>query len=308
MSNRRNLKAALAHQRQEARRLARQRESRALPRPPERPRFTVRFKSIDTVALIIAFMLAAAGMTVENTTVLIGFWSAAGMALCAAVSAHHDLSRLARGAGCLVIATAIGIFLWYMAGINLEKELRQNYGRLFPSDNVDIQSACEGPPGAIEIIVGTNVFFAARFPFTMVSIDGHPLFIIDRDSKGALVLSFVRLFDDRNDGVVKIDKNAFWISPSITKTLSEKKDDLLVMDHNDAEILHLRFWNPKTVIFSGVFRLQGATVRATDEAISSSPSSVMSSLTHDCFGNERFGVEQGISFWRNGPSASDDIY
>jgi hypothetical protein len=68
------------------------------------------------------------------------------------------------------------------------------------------------------------------------------------------------------------------------------------MDHNDREVFYLNFWNPKTIIFRGVFRMGDAVIWATDESVvGTATGPQIRTFSYDCFGGQG-----GISFWKDG--------
>ena len=83
---------------------------------------------------------------------------------------------------------------------------------------------------------------------------GEKIIELDRTSRGELLLSTLKIFDDRNDIIARVDADdGFWVANS-TRTKRPDKSTLVVFDHNDAEVLRLVFLNKNTLSVTGVFR------------------------------------------------------
>jgi hypothetical protein len=130
-----------------------------------------------------------------------------------------------------------------------------NEGVLVPAHDVIAPSHCSIPRGATTIHLGSDIAYVVDFPSTILQMHGEPIIVADM-LDGDLVLSVLRVFDDRNDIITRIDADGFWVNP----TARIKKPDastLVVYDHLDNEILRLRFMNRNAISIEGIFRSPG---------------------------------------------------
>ena len=83
-----------------------------------------------------------------------------------------------------------------------------------------------------------------------------------RDGKSnVIIISALRVFDDRGDNLVKIDQNDYWIKPD-THYVRPDWSTLIAYDHSDAEVLRIHLVNDRVVTVTGIFLHPGSkTVR-----------------------------------------------
>jgi hypothetical protein len=83
---------------------------------------------------------------------------------------------------------------------------------------------------------------------------GEEMLAIDRDPKTKnLVVSMLRVFDDRGNIIARIDTNGFWVANTSRKKRPDEST-LVVFDHNDIEVLNIKFLNPSAIKILGTFR------------------------------------------------------
>jgi hypothetical protein len=129
---------------------------------------------------------------------------------------------------------------------------------LFPRDDYSrpLPPLAAGlPKTALKLIMGTNVATAKKFPHTVVRVFGEDLIQIDKDaSRDQVVISTLKIFDDRNNVIARLDaEDGFWVENS-TRRKRPDSSTLVVFDHLDREVLRIDFANPTTVYVTGVFR------------------------------------------------------
>ena len=80
---------------------------------------------------------------------------------------------------------------------------------------------------------------------------------IDKDAaRDELVISMLKIFDDRNNIIARVDADdGFWVENSTRKKRPDKST-LVVYDHSDKEVLRLIFLNRSAISITGIFRHQ----------------------------------------------------
>jgi hypothetical protein len=125
------------------------------------------------------------------------------------------------------------------------------------------------PDDALVVMLGSVVAWTTRLPHTILTMGSQPMLAIDRHMKRTdeLAVIVLRVFDDRNNIIARIDEDGFWVEPS-TRKKRPSPDVLVVYDHHDAEVLRVHFLNPTTLSVTGVFRFAGRpNVVITPEAV-----------------------------------------
>lgn len=127
---------------------------------------------------------------------------------------------------------------------------------LIPSNELSppVPRGASIPDNALVLFLGSAVAWETRFPHSIVQMNGEDMLTIDRDSRGYLIIKLLRIFDDRNNIIARIDgKNGFWVDPS-SRRERPNPSTLIVYDHNDDQVLNIKFLNPKTLRILGTFR------------------------------------------------------
>ncbi len=92
------------------------------------------------------------------------------------------------------------------------------------------------------------------FPHTVLQMRGEPMIVIDRDPKTKnLPVTTLRIFDDRDDIIARLDQDGFWVQNTSRKKRPDEHT-LIVYDHNDQQVLKINFINPQMISIEGVFR------------------------------------------------------
>jgi hypothetical protein len=107
----------------------------------------------------------------------------------------------------------------------------------------------------LQVILGTNIAWPGKFPQTVLRMDGEKMIEIDKDArKNQLVVSILKIFDDRNNIIARVDaEDGFWVENS-TRKKRPNPSTLVVYDHSDVEVLRMVFLNPTTLSITGIFR------------------------------------------------------
>jgi hypothetical protein len=112
---------------------------------------------------------------------------------------------------------------------------------------------------SLKIFYGTNVsvvMATATTPHTILQMAGEPMLQFERGKRGELVISVLRIFDDRNNIIARLDdEDGIWVENSTRKKRPDPST-LVVYDHSDKEVLRVVFLNPNALSVTGVFRHQ----------------------------------------------------
>jgi hypothetical protein len=139
---------------------------------------------------------------------------------------------------------------------NLEIQLST---RLFPGNETPtLAIKADIPKDALKVILGSNLAWATKMPQVILMMSGDKMIEIDRDpSKNQLVVSTLKIFDDRNNIIARVDADdGFWVENSTRKKRPDAST-LVVYDHSDVEVLRMVFLNPSTLSLTGTFRHAG---------------------------------------------------
>jgi len=140
--------------------------------------------------------------------------------------------------------------------------------RLVPGNEAipSLAVTCGAPPNALIVMLGMNAAWTTHATHPVIRIQDQDILTIHRASN-EVTIGLLRLYDDRNEIVAKIENGEVWISPTIRRKYDGTS--LTVFDHRDSEILHVKFINPRTLEISGVFRhpLVASPVVVTPESL-----------------------------------------
>ena len=175
-------------------------------------------------------------------------------------------------------------------------DLGSNEGILVPGNAPmpEMVAKCRVPDGALSILIGSNLSWNTRFPHTVLEMGGEQMLVVDKDDKRNLRVSVLRIFDDRDDIIARIDDDGFWVQ----NTLRKKRPDpstLIVYDHNDLQVLKLQYLNEKVISIQGIFRhakIRPSYLVVTPDAVIQMPNNnrIMSS----CFGEMAADISLGV--------------
>jgi hypothetical protein len=178
----------------------------------------------------------------------------------------------------------------------VKKEEGLNSARLVPGD---VQTpplrptVMPIPPNALMVFWGSNMSWATTFPRTVIRMGATDLLTIGRSAKtGVLVIKTLRIYDDRNNIIVRVDENEFWVGDGNRKKRPDPST-LIVYDHFDVEVLRITLLNKSAVVIRGILRCPGyapAVITDTFAFIASA------NLRGNYFGSRGFG-NQGVDIF-----------
>lgn len=197
-------------------------------------------------------------------------------------------------------AVAAGILLvlcYFFRPDAVAIDLSKNEGVLIPAHEPmpELARRCRLPENALAVFIGSNLSWSTRFPHTVIEMGNEPMLVIDRDGNRNLKVTVLRIFDDRDDIIARIDADGFWVQ----NTLRKKRPDqstLIVYDHNDNEVLKLRYINNRAITVEGVFR--HATIKP--HYLEVTPSAAIQMPNHNqisdlCFGEMGADISLGTT-------------
>jgi hypothetical protein len=274
----------------------------------ERHNTRMRLERKDWVLLTIAILLPVVAIFQENTFLSNTFLAGAGIIISYLVWQHSDIHEGYRGLLITAIALSVIGSAYYISAVNFEKEMRRNYGKIYPS-NVSMPNKTCGPGDDIVLFSGQNSFQMTETPYRFLYIDGDPIITLSRDGD-AIAIDYLLLNDANGDNIVHIDKNEFWIKPSIERLMVPDRSKLVINDHSGHVALALWFLNSRQIFIAGKFVYHGFIVEIGNEGINiTMPNGKhLVTLNDDCFiGHEMFITNAGLDAISRSPGATEVI-
>ena len=209
------------------------------------------------IGLIIASLSAAGIITMPLAIGLLFLAWLAGIGLTFVTGPRWWPSHKHRWIFAFVLALLLCCIGWYevehyespptekgiVAGV--VSGLSRDSTQLAPSDIPTpkwVQAKCLVPKDALIVLWGSNVSWSTeRMPHTIIQMGPDRMLTIDRAKDGkSLVVTTLRIFDDRNNIIARIDEDGFWVENSSRKKRPDAST-LVVYDHNDTEVLNVKF-------------------------------------------------------------------
>lgn len=83
----------------------------------------------------------------------------------------------------------------------------------------------------------------------------------------AITIDYLLLNDTNGDNLVRIDKNTFWIKPTVDRFMIPDRSKLKIADHSGNIALVLQFINDKHLFIAGRFAYHGSVVTIDNKGI-----------------------------------------
>jgi hypothetical protein len=241
------------------------------------------FKATDTIAVLVAVILAIAGVATDNSILFALCWLGAAATLIYVVIRHKDLkSSYKIAVSLLILAAATGVS-WRNYYLNYEKAIRVSAGILYPGTGARPNSRCNKdiPDNALAIYYAGGVAWTTSNRITLVIFHGAPLIQFERLDNSEIHLTNMTILDDRNQVAAQTADNKFEIK-DIAKGEMPTNNRLYVKDYNDKEIFNIELINSSTISITGRFSdMKGSPIIITDEQIVLPGHNV---FTQPCFG------------------------
>jgi hypothetical protein len=166
------------------------------------------------------------------------------------VSKISQLFRFALGAiGAALLAEGVNLALPWV-------DLREvQLSKTLTSRNVEtppIPARCEAPKGAVLVFLGSNLAFAAKMPSAIIAMGGRDMLAIDMDEHQRLLIKTLRILDDKNEMIARIEDDEFSVAPSV-RHVKPDESTFIVYDQNNVEVLRISYLNIQAVSIRGQF-------------------------------------------------------
>lgn len=141
-------------------------------------------------------------------------------------------------------------------------QIMRNEGKLYPAHDpiTSINTAypiSRTPESDLKIVLGKSLFWTSTQSQVILMMANEPMIAVARNgSDNSLIVTIIRIFDDRNNIIARLDEDGFWVEPN-ARMKRPDKSTLVVFDHNDHEVLRIRYANRLTVCITGIFRHSG---------------------------------------------------
>jgi hypothetical protein len=155
----------------------------------------------------------------------------------------------------IIVVPALVLSLQWLGNVEIQLSTR-----LYPGNEPSppLPFKVDVPKDAMQVILGSNLAWTTKMPQTILMMAGEKIIEIDKEpSKNQIVISTLKIFDDRNNIIARVDaQDGFWVENS-TRRKRPDSNTLVVYDHSDLEVLRIVFLNPTTLSLTGVFRHAG---------------------------------------------------
>lgn len=216
----------------------------------------MRLKPLDAIALI-GIPLAIVSMIADNTLVVGAAFFVATILVTIAVWQHEELNQAIQVGICLLIVGLFGGGFYLVEKKNLQNDLEKNIGVLYPAEDSDASALlpnCPAPKEALRVLLGGNLAWGSRPRVGILELSDRPSITIEREPDGAIRITKLEIFDDRHNVATSIDANSLWVDPS-SRRERPNRSSLVVYDHNNNQILNIKFVNKTLIQITGVFRI-----------------------------------------------------
>jgi hypothetical protein len=243
-----------------SRQVRRAAERAARRRSPSKPRLPFDWR--DAIALL-AIPFAVMAILSENNAIVATCFVVSWGIVCAPIIWHPEIRREYRLSYCVLIGLLCAALFILIKSENLAKELARNEGVLEPAHDVVPVPDCAPPhTNPVALHMGPAKILIGGFPRNIFRIANQEILTLGQERSGNIKIMLLRIYDDRNNIIARIDGNAFWIGTGIRKKHPDRST-LKIYDHNDDEVLNIRYQNPHAVSILGIFRYLGRMVMVT---------------------------------------------
>lgn len=234
------------------------------------------------VPIVLALVGVGAGIIVSDASAT-EFWAVRGLfifvALWILAFAVYSLwpklgepfwwrAALGALAGALIVFLLFGAIHW------VDIREARNLRKLIPANDPTpaLQplppNVAAAMPDPFIILFGRTVVRAAYLPLVVLKIGQREMLAVDfDDDRRNLLVKTLRIFDDRNDIITRIDDDEVWIKEG-NRFKRPDMSSLVIYDHDDAEVLNLKLLNRRALRVKGTFRNPGGlAITVTDDTI-----------------------------------------
>lgn len=165
----------------------------------------------------------------------------------------------------IIVVPALVLSLQWLSGVEAKLSMQLIAGKE-PTPKIPIMppwmaAKIKIPDDALKIFLGSNMAWTTKFPHQILEMAGEKMIEINKDkSSGELIVSVLKIFDDRNNIIARIDaEDGFWVGNS-TRKKRPNPSSLVVYDHSDKEALRIVFLNRHALSITGIFRHEHITI------------------------------------------------
>jgi hypothetical protein len=196
----------------------------------------------------------------QIAALVLGAMSVIGFVVTGAVYGHNRVEAIwflfLPSAVILVVATCLQWHLLVLAPEDQSAPPTETVisGLLVPANEPTPANPCGTiPNNAMLVLLGNSASWSARFPQTIIKIGKDRMLTMD-EIAGQIAIS--GKFYSRDGRIVAtIENNEFSINPNnYFRKKRPDKHSLVVWDQEGAEVLNVRFINPKAIKFLGLIR------------------------------------------------------
>jgi hypothetical protein len=249
------------------------------------------------VGIIVVALLAAVPVFEDNTYLSGVILVSLGYIISYILLSQRDIIYLAGILLLLLVWSLISGTEYYISSVNFEREMRRSYGHIYPSNVAVPDKRCASGDNIL-LFPGPNSFQVTEFPYTFLYIDGDPIISLGREGD-AISIDYLLLNDTNGDNIAHIDKDEFWIKPSIERLMVPDRSRLAIQDHSGHSALNLYFLNANHLYITGKFVYHGFTVDVGKDGIDVTLANGKHAglFSDDCFYNHRVMVTtSGLDF------------
>jgi len=146
------------------------------------------------------------------------------------------------------------------------EKVTEREGALIPENLPNPVTRCNVPPRKQSLYFGSNVTWDMHFPYTVLNIHGEDIISLDQGNKEGFFIS-AKIFDDRGDLVVNIQKNKF-LATYAASHLERTKSSIIIYDHRGKVALSVHSVNPYSIKIAGNFYSpDGVKINVDDKQI-----------------------------------------
>jgi hypothetical protein len=149
------------------------------------------------------------------------------------------LWRLVAGALAGAVLLSATIFALHWVGLR-ENRLST---KLVAGNQPTPSTVCHVPNDAFAVFYGSNVSWTTRNDVqTIVKMAGDQMIAVSRSDDGRTgFITVLKIFDDKGDIITRIDEDGRWVRSDIRYKRPDPST-IIVYDHNDIEVLNMKFF------------------------------------------------------------------
>lgn len=167
----------------------------------------------------------------------------------------------------LVLTLFVGC-LWWIRGLQIDKELESLNGWLYPA-NEHVNLPCQGKHNVDDELVvmsGNSGFVVNNFPHTVLAWKCEPIMTVDRDANGSVGITLT-ILDQDGKVVVALSKGHFDVNRNNYFKIDRhgSRSTLSVIDQHNQEVLYLHMANRNTLQLRAILYYRGLQIQIDEK-------------------------------------------